>query len=82
MEREVSAVLTWLSHMVWFLMASAVANGFLLGLIYGVIKATGSGQETQAGDVPGGGISQDQDEEYVPDTTVIGFKGPDGKKQH
>ena len=66
--------------MIWALGASLVANGFLIGAYVGMWMAH-SAQESQPveNDVPGGGIAQDPDTEYVWDTTPIGFKVRNGE---
>jgi hypothetical protein len=71
--------------MSWALGVSLVLNGALLGFVAGVVVAQNASQQPPVeNDVPGGGISQDPDMDYVWDPTitgkkVMGFKGPNGK---
>lgn len=61
--------------MLWALVVSLVLNGALVGFIVGVAYSQQGGEEYAAGDVPGGGYHREEEQEYVFDPTVIGFKG-------
>lgn len=67
----------------WALTASIALNTGLIGFMAGFITLhhlSNGGGEAPAGDVPGGGVAQDPDEDCELDTTVIGFKA-NGDKQ-